>query len=68
MEKYRPSNGTEGDSFIATYCEKCIYYQDGVGCPILFATMLYDKDDTAYPPYWVETDEGPECTLWEEKE
>lgn len=67
-ELYRPSNGTEGDAFITAICEKCIYYQDGIGCPILMATMIFDIDEKEYPVYWVETKDGPECRMFSETE
>lgn len=73
--KWRPSNGTEGDSFIAGYCGTCARSEHNapdapddapVGCPILDLTFLHDVDDPEYPEEW-QDDEGklgPHCTAW----
>ncbi|MCD7099073.1 hypothetical protein [Stenotrophomonas sp. MMGLT7] len=61
-EKYRPSNGTEGDGFICAWCRDCQRSEhlqeidDGglapVGCRIADLTMLHDVDDPEYPAEW----------------
>jgi hypothetical protein len=50
---YRPSNGTEGDSFICHFCCNCERDIDE-DCPILAATFIYDEDDPDYPKEWVQ--------------
>lgn len=67
---YRPSNGTEGESFISQWCAKCEYEerarQDETcsGCEVLGATMAFDIDDEHYPGEWVSDLDGrnPRCT------
>lgn len=68
---YRPSNGTEGMHFIATYCENCIHEKwshtqkkGDLQCEILSATMLYDLKDPEYPKEWIEEEGIPRCTAW----
>lgn len=62
MDKYRPSNATEGDGFISHWCGSC--QRTGV-CPIVMATMELDVDDEDYPAEWVRGDNGPCCTAHE---
>ena len=61
---YRPSNGTEGDFFIAAQCGNCTK-QDG--CRIVRETMRYHEDDIRYPKEWVSDADGnnPRCTARE---
>ncbi len=62
-EKYRPSNATEGDSFIGRFCEHCALYDTGeTFCPILGATLSLDTEDPGYPEEWVMDASGPHCT------
>lgn len=63
---YRPSNGTEGDIFRASWCDRCerdrLYRETGGnaplnedgsnGCSIIARTMGYDLDDPKYPKEW----------------
>ena len=70
-EKYRPSNGTEGDTFIAEWCDKCEHeraHRENPhavdGCAILTATMLYDVDEAQYPIEWIVDATGPRCTAF----
>lgn len=70
-EKYRPSNGTEGDCFQAAWCEKCERdreYQESnggkPGCEILARTMACDVDDPRYPIEWIVDADGPKCTAF----
>lgn len=65
-EKYRPSNGTEGDAFIARFCERCAYgnAEELEPCMIVGATMAFDVDDPAYPPEWIRDAAGPRCTAF----
>ena len=62
---YRPSNGTEGDAFIAHFCDRCTKDSEESPCPIIGRTMAYDVDDPNYPTEWVESDEGATCTAFE---
>jgi hypothetical protein len=71
--KYRPSNGTEGDSFISHFCCNCARSDHNqpqsdddadVGCEILGDTFMLDVDDPAYPPQWIEDESGPRCTAF----
>ena len=61
---YRPSNGTEGDFFIAAQCGNCTK-QDG--CRIVLLTMRYHEDDIRYPKEWVSDIDGgnARCTAKE---
>ena len=69
MEKYRPSNGTEGDYFISKYCMNCVHCDpDPEGqtqCEIIMLTMIYDVTDEDYPNEWVYVDGKPTCTKWQ---
>lgn len=58
--KYRPSNGTEGMSFMAAFCDQCAVR--GI-CRILPRTMGHNVDDPEYPEQWTYDAEGdPTCT------
>lgn len=62
-EKYRPSNGTEGDLFIAAHCYHCAI--DGDNCEILHATAAYNPADLEYPVEWQYGKDGqPTCTAF----
>ncbi len=62
-EKYRPSNGTEGDIFHSERCEHCAYFCDENEeyCEIINLTMIYKIDDKNYPSEWTYDDEGDPC-------
>lgn len=63
--KWRPSNGTEGDIFRQSWCDKC-KRDINSDCPILGATMMYDVDDDGYPMEWQYGNDGqPVCTAFE---
>lgn len=51
LEKYRPSNGMEGDAFIDATCTGCKRLRDGY-CGIQSATLWCDTDDPNYPWQW----------------
>lgn len=55
---YRPSNGSEGEWFFNTYCDRC-WFDRTEDCPILAATLVYEVDDPEYPKEWV--DDGDRC-------
>lgn len=61
IEKYRPSNGTEGEWFIGEWCCKC-QCDENEDCRIVAATFIYDVDAPEYPAEWVEDESGPRCT------
>lgn len=61
---YRPSNGTEGDSFMARFCENCDRFDNDEPCMILGATMAYHIDDPEYPKEWIEDEYGVRCTAY----
>lgn len=63
-EKYRPSNGTEGDWFMSQFCDRCAKDTEASPCPIIAATMALDVDDPDYPEEWIEDDSGPRCTAF----
>ena len=74
---HRPSNGTEGEMFMESFCYRCKRdakfqrTQDGEdGCPIILATMTYDTTDAEYPKEWISDDPvglvNPRCAAFEE--
>ena len=71
-QKYRPSNGTEGDIFTSYYCANCLNEEwmhtgndNDKKCEILSNTMIFDIDLKEYPSEWQYTKEGqPTCTAF----
>ena len=68
-QKYRPSNGTEGEMFMGKWCGKCererAFAEDGADpCQILGAVIGYSVDDPEYPGEWVHDESGPRCTAF----
>ncbi len=70
---YRPSNGTEGEWFIALWCCTCEYERarrdnpDADGCDIVIMTMALGIDHPDYPKEWQYGPNGPRCTAyWED--
>jgi hypothetical protein len=69
-KKYRPSNGSEGDWFMESFCIKCkheYYLRTGKDnarqCKILDATMMLNIDNPQYPKEWTYDDnDNPICT------
>jgi len=65
--KYRPANGSEGEDFMARFCERCIHdaparrgdYDNA--CQILSRTLIHDVDDASYPTEWTYDWEGAPC-------
>lgn len=72
IEKYRPSNGTEGAGFMSRFCDQCRNDDGGVGetvCEIIGNTMAYDVDDPEYPDAWCYGQDGqPQCTAFHSKD
>lgn len=61
---YRPSNATEGDCFISTWCLGCAKHWDGGG-QVLARTFAHDINDPEYPAEWVRDLTGtPLCTAF----
>lgn len=59
-QKYRPSNGTEGDLFMSEYCWRC---QLETHCTIPGKTALYQIEADDYPAQWqIGSDGQPTCT------
>jgi hypothetical protein len=63
-EPYRPSNGTEGESFMGQWCSRCRKDSEEKPCPIIGWTMAVDVDDPNYPKEWVQDAKGPRCTAF----
>lgn len=76
-EKYRPSNGTEGEFFFETWCRKCQRDKsmregcdidecdDSERCDIIANTMCFDIEDEEYPKEWqIGADGQPCCTAF----
>lgn len=65
---FRPSNATQGDAFLASFCEKCDKYGEiGSRCEIVVLTHAYDEDDPKYPREWTYDEDGwPTCTAFSE--
>lgn len=56
---YRPSNGTEGEYFEATWCRDCKHRE---GCDIFLNAMLFSKNEPQYPKELVYGEDGhPRC-------
>lgn len=65
-EKYRPSNGTEGDLFFSAYCHRCMAR---ALCPLPALTMAFSPEEDEYPEEWqYGTDGQPTCTAFENKD
>jgi hypothetical protein len=74
---YRPSTGTEGADFMASFCDHCqrdaefqVTQEAEDGCPIVAATMgCGTHDDPEYPAEWIYGTDGlPTCTAFEPEE
>ena len=53
---FRPSNATEGDLFMAQWCEHCaLFFDEDVDA----------KEDPEYPAEWIIAEDGsPRCTAF----
>ena len=74
---FRPSNGTNGETFQSDWCDRCLLerparedyeetLRNGGGCAILLRTMAFDIGDENYPTEWTydrKTGE-PKCTAF----
>lgn len=62
-EKWRPSNGTEGEVFIGSWCCNCAALDST--CEILTATCAFTENDPEYPIQWqIGADGQPKCTAF----
>ena len=61
LEKYQPSNGTEGMCFIDEWCAQCVRDSEENPCEILTMTMIHSVDDDEYPAEWVYSETGTPC-------
>ena len=70
-KSYRPSNGSEGESFMAVFCNRCKKDADYENpCEILGRSFWHQTGDPEYPAEWIMDDDGlsnPRCTAFEEK-
>lgn len=75
LEPYRPSNGTEGDIFHATWCSHCEAVRrwradpDAPPCMIELRAMAFEIGAPDYPTEWVldwDT-RRPRCTAFVEE-
>ena len=72
-EKFRPSNGTEGELFYRAWCYGCqrdkamregcdvAECDDNERCEIIADTMCFDVDDPQYPSEWQYGKDGQPC-------
>lgn len=78
-QKYRPSNGTEGEVFFDAWCRQCARDRsmsegesvdecdDNEVCGIIARTFAHDIDDPEYPREWQYGPDGqPRCTAYVE--
>lgn len=69
---YRPSNGTSGDMFMSSFCNKCIKFPNSMDaenqCQILGKTFIHDIEDPEYPKQWCYIDDIPVCTAFKDRE
>lgn len=71
--KYQPSNGSEGDAFICSFCNQCSKEEfthtladDAKQCDILTRTMIHDVNSPDYPTEWQYDQNGqPTCTAYD---
>lgn len=69
---YRPSNGSEGECFMAEFCHRCKHdakfrlTRDGKdGCQILADSLFLGVDDPNYPREWrYDANDRPTCTAF----
>lgn len=70
-QKYRPSNGDEGERFASNYCDLCEKdrvwrEQEKDPCQISSYAYAVDIDDPEYPAEWQYGADGqPTCTAFE---
>jgi hypothetical protein len=63
-QKFRPSNGTEGEIFREYFCNRCEHDRNE-DCDILLRTMCFNTEAPEYPIEWqFGTDGQPTCTAF----
>ncbi len=63
-EKWRPSNGFEGDVFTSNVCASCVCGPSR-NCSIALAVLIHAVTDSEYPAEWQIGGDGlPTCTAW----
>ena len=65
MKPYRPSSGFEHMEFQERFCVRC-RHDENDDCLIHTTTQLYDAGHPDYPKEWVQDEQGPRCTAFEE--
>ena len=68
-DKYRPSNGTEGEMFMSQFCYNCVKYPINPNakhqCKILCNMMVFNINEKEYPKQMIYDDSGkPTCTAY----
>jgi len=77
-EKYRPSNGSEGEAFMESWCAYCVRDKEWNGtlpagkeatdedwCEIIGRTFAHDVSEPEYPIEWQYGEDGqPKCTAF----
>lgn len=73
-DSYKPSNGSDGDGFMGSHCDRCardrFNPETGTGrsCAILLRVLCFDRDDPHYPHEWTYDAAGrPTCTAFRER-
>lgn len=76
IKKYQPSNATEGDCFMAKWCQRCARDRamregepvdecdDSERCDIILHTMAFKVSDPEYPSEWRYQNGTPACTAF----
>lgn len=68
LRPYRPSNGTEGDIFMAEWCARCAHANfddEDRACMINLRAIAHQIDDPHYPAEWQFSNGGvPQCTAF----
>lgn len=63
--RYRPSNGTEGELFQGAFCAQCVNLDEHGYCEILMRMYSHDTDEPEYPVELVHDYRGqPTCTTF----
>lgn len=65
---YRPSNGTEGEIFMAHFCDQCVRMRDDgrLPCAILGLVLGLPQGHPDYPAEWVVDENGnASCTAFD---
>jgi len=69
LQKYRPSNGSEGEWFESKFCMQCIHTNPDPDkkpqCKIWFRALVHYATDKEYPSEWTyDENNKPVCTAW----